>query len=115
MVTSAPACAADGKTAVNDGGGTSVNGRPLLDCSETVTTTLPLVAPDGTGTWMLFVLQLLGVAWTPLNITVLVDCVAMKLLPAIVTVSFRWAAEGDSDVSAGGPNTVKDAPLLVTL
>jgi hypothetical protein len=50
-----------------------------------------------------------------LNVTVLVDWVAMKLLPAIVTVSFRWAAEGDSDVNAGGPNTVKDAPLLVTL
>jgi hypothetical protein len=36
-----------------------------------VTITLPVVAPDGTGTVMLVVLQELGVAAVPLNLTVL--------------------------------------------
>ena len=45
---------------------------PLLATPPTVTTTFPLVAPAGTGTAMLVALQLVGVAATPLNFTVLV-------------------------------------------
>ena len=51
----------------------------------TVTTTEPVVAPLGTGTTMLAALQLVGVAAVPLNVTVLVPCVAPKFAPAIVT------------------------------
>jgi hypothetical protein len=45
---------------------------PLLATPPTVTTTLPLVAPFGTGTTMLVALQLVGVPAVPLNVTLLV-------------------------------------------
>jgi hypothetical protein len=44
---------------------------PLLATPFTVTTTLPVVALDGTGTVMLVSLQLVGVPATLLNVTVL--------------------------------------------
>src|SRR6202521_4852517 len=59
--------------------------RPLLTTPLTVTTTLPVVAPLGTGAVRLVALQLVGVATVPLNMTVLVPCVAPKFAPAIVT------------------------------
>jgi hypothetical protein len=61
-----------------------VNVVPLLAIPPDVfTTTLPVVAPDGTGTTMLVTLQPDGVAAVPLNVTVLV--VEPKFAPAIVT------------------------------
>src|SRR5438309_6777831 len=59
--------------------------RPLLATPPTVTTTLPVDAPLGTGTMMLVALQLVGAAAVPLNLTVLVPCVAPKFAPVIVT------------------------------
>jgi len=53
-------------------GGMTVNAIPLLGTPPTATTTLPVVAPLGTGTMMLVALQLVGVAGVPLNVTVLV-------------------------------------------
>ncbi len=58
---------------------------PLLARPPTVTTTLPVVAPAGTGTTMLVADQLVGVAVVPLNVTVLVPFVAPKFVPVIVT------------------------------
>src|SRR5229473_1355328 len=58
---------------------------PLLATPPTVTTTFPLVAPAGTGATMLVAPQLVGVAAVPLNVTVLVPCVAPKFAPLIVT------------------------------
>jgi hypothetical protein len=52
--------------------GPTVNGTPLLLVPETITTTLPVVAPMGTGTTILELLQLVGTANTPLKLTVLV-------------------------------------------
>ena len=52
--------------------GATAKGTPLLDRPPTVTTTFPVVAPEGTGTTMLVLLQLVGVAAVPLNVTVLV-------------------------------------------
>ena len=49
----------------------TVNNTALLAAPFTVTTTLPVVAPAGTGTTMLAALQLVGVAAVPLNVTVL--------------------------------------------
>lgn len=66
-------------------GGITVKPTPLLATPPTVTTTFPVVAPVGTGTTMLVALQLVGVAATPLNVTVLVPCDAPKFVPAIVT------------------------------
>lgn len=58
---------------------------PLLATAFTATTTLPVVAPVGTGTTMLVGPQLLGVEVVPLNFTVLVPCVDPKFIPVIVT------------------------------
>jgi hypothetical protein len=44
----------------------------LLATPPTVTTTLPVVAPAGTGTTMLLADQVVGVAAVPLKVTVLV-------------------------------------------
>jgi hypothetical protein len=46
---------------------------------------LPEVAPFGTGTSILVELHAVGAAATPLNVTVLVPCIAPKLVPEIVT------------------------------
>jgi hypothetical protein len=68
------------------GAGTpTVKLTPLLATPPTVTTTLSVVAPEGTGTTMVVVLQLVGVAFVLLNVTVLVPWVAPKFAPAIVT------------------------------
>jgi hypothetical protein len=57
----------------------------LLAWPPTVTTTLPVVAPAGTGTTMLVALQLVGVASVPLNVIVLAPWVAPKFVPVTVT------------------------------
>lgn len=66
-------------------GAVTVKGTPLLAWPATVTTTLPVVAPEGTGTMRLKLLQLVGVAGTPLKVTVLAPCVPPKVEPVIVT------------------------------
>src|SRR5713226_7732034 len=88
---------------------------PLLATPPTVTTTFPVVAPVGTGAAMLVPLQLVGVAVVPLNVTVLVPCVAPKFAPVIVTgvltapdVGFRFMMLGADDV------TVKLDPGIAT-
>src|SRR5258708_36820165 len=58
---------------------------PLLAMPPTVTTTFPVVAPGGTGAPMPVALQFAGVAAVPLNLTVLLPCVAPKFTPVIVT------------------------------
>jgi hypothetical protein len=86
IVTSVPASPLVGfKLAMLGGGGVTVKPTPLLATPPTVTTTVPVVAPVGTGTVMLVPLQLVGVAATPPNVTVLVPCVAPKFVPVIVT------------------------------
>ncbi len=66
--------------------GITVKPTPLLTTPPTVTTTFPVVAAGGTVTPMLVALQELAVpADTPLNVTVLVPCVAPKLVPVIAT------------------------------
>ena len=86
IVTDVPTAPDVGVRLVMVGGGTvTVKLTPLLATPPTVTTTLPVVAPVGTGTAMLVALQLVGVAAVPLNVTVLVPCVAPKFVPVIVT------------------------------
>lgn len=57
----------------------------LLLPLATVKVKLPVVAPLGTWTTMPVLLQLTGVAATPLNVRVLVPCDAAKPVPAILT------------------------------
>jgi len=87
----------------------------LLAVPPTVTTTLPVVAPVGTGTTMLVALQLVGVAVVPLNFTVLVPFVEPKFVPVIVTDAPTRADVGFKLVILGaGVVTVKATPLLAT-
>lgn len=85
IVTDAPTGAPPGLIFAILGVGRTVNAKPLLAAPDTVTTTFPVVAPLGTRTAMLVLLQLVGVAAVPLKVTVLVPWVAPKLVPVIVT------------------------------
>jgi hypothetical protein len=73
---------------------------PLLDTPPTVTTTLPVVAPAGTGTTTFVALQIVGVAAVPLNVTVLDPCVEPKFVPVMVTEAPTAPELGDSFVIA---------------
>ena len=53
------------------GDGMTVKLLPLLFTPLANTTTLPVVAPDGTGTFMAEAVQLVGAPAVPLNLTVL--------------------------------------------
>jgi hypothetical protein len=87
-----------------------VKTTPLLATPATVTTTLPVVAPAGTGTTMLVALQLVGVAAVPLNVTVLVPCVAPKFAPVIVTGVASAALAGEiPEIEGGGARTQNDS------
>ena len=65
--------------------GLTVKLFPLLAVPDTVTTTLPVVAPDGAGATIFVELQLVGVAVVPLNLTVLLPWLDPKFEPLIVT------------------------------
>src|SRR5256712_237286 len=114
MVMDTPTAPLVGASDVMVGVGNTVNASPLLATPPTVTTTLPVVAPAGTGTTMLVAAQLVGVAVVPLNLTVLVPCVAPKLVPVIVTDVPAGPLVGASDVIAGGTVTVNAEPLLAS-
>lgn len=90
--------------------GVTVNDTPLLGVPFTVTTTLPVVAPLGTGTTMEVVAQLVGVALVPLKDTVLDPCVAPKLVPEMVTDVPIGPEVGETPLMLGP--TVKFTPLL---
>jgi hypothetical protein len=90
----------------------TVKGSRLLGAPPTVTTIFPLVAPLGTGTDMLVLLQLMGVAAVPLKVTVLVPCVAPKLAPFKSTTAPTTPAPGENVLITGAPLTVNSTPLL---
>lgn len=86
---------------------------PLLTWPPTVTTTLPVVAPAGTGTVMLVALHAVGVPVVPLNVTVLLPWLAPKFAPAIVVEDPTIPEAGVRLVMLGGGIvTVKLMPLL---
>jgi len=77
-----------------------------------VTTTLPVVAPVGTGTAILVADQVVGVSAVPLNLTVLVPCVAPKFVPVIVTAVPTGPVVGVRFVNVGATGTVYVSALL---
>ena len=85
IVTTAPTGPELGVRLVMLGVGKTVKLTPLLGTPFTVTTTLPVVAPAGTGTLIEVLAQVVGVAVVPLNVTVLVPWLVPKLVPLIVT------------------------------
>jgi hypothetical protein len=92
----------------------TVNVTPLLAVPPTVTTTLPVVAPLGTGAVMLVALQAVGVAAAPLKVTVLVPWLAPKFVPVIVTGVVTAPEGGFRLVMFGVLPTVKVIALLAT-
>ena len=121
MVTEVPTGPDVGFRLVMLGATVTVKVTPLLATPPTVTTTLPVVAPVGTGTAMLVVPQLVGVAVVPLNVTVLVPCVAPKFAPAIVTdvptgpdVGFRLVMLGAGVVTAKFTVLLATPPTVTT-
>jgi hypothetical protein len=79
IVTSVPAGPDCGDRLLIDGGGVTVNVPATVGTPLIVRTTSPVVAPLGTVTVMLVSLQETAIpASTPLNVTVLVSCVAPK-------------------------------------
>jgi hypothetical protein len=85
---------------------------PLLAAPATVTTTGPEATPAGTGATMPVSPQLVGVAMTPLKATVLVPCVAPKLVPVTVTDVPTGPEAGVKLLIFGV--TVKVTPLLTS-
>src|SRR4029077_20725369 len=112
IVTDVPTGPLVGARLVRLGGTVTVKLTPLLARPPSVTTTLPVVAPAGTGATMLVADQLVGVAVVPLNLTVLVPCVAPKFVPVIVTGVPTGPTVGPRLVRLGGTVTVKLTPLL---
>ena len=114
IVTGAPTAPLVGDRLVMLGAATTVKFTPLLFTPLALTTTLPVVAPLGTGATIEVALQLVGVAEVPLKLTVPVPCVAPKLVPVIVTDPPTAPLVGDRLVMLGAATTVKLTPLLFT-
>jgi len=110
IVTEAPTTPDGGDRLVILGVGSTVNETPLLTTPPTVTTTLPVVAPFGTGTVIVPALQLLGLAVVPLNVTV--PCVEPKFVPLMVMGVPTAAEVGERPVMFGVSMTVKGTPML---
>jgi hypothetical protein len=82
--------------------GMTVNGTALLASPPTVTTTLPVVAPLGTGTTILVAVQLVAIpAPMPLKATVPDPWLAPRLLPVMVTAVPTVPEVGDRLVMLG--------------
>src|SRR5438132_7349915 len=88
--------------------------KPALATPLAVTTTLPVVAPAGTGATIEVALQLAGVATVPLNVTALVPWVEPKLPPAMVTDAPTAPELGDKLLMLRTASTVNDTPALST-
>ncbi len=110
IVTAAPTIPDATDRLVMLGAETTVKLTPLLALLETVTTTLPVVAPEGTVVTKLVALQLVTLAVVPLNFSVLVPCDEPKVVPDIVTDA-PTAPEVIERLAMCGV-TVKFTPLL---
>jgi hypothetical protein len=115
-VTDVPTGPVVGLTLMMLGGGVTVKSTPLLATPPTNTTTLPVVAPCGTGTVMLVLLQLDDLDCVPLNWTKLeiVPTVGPKFVPVMVTMPPMGPDVGLMLVMLGGGVTVKSTLLLAT-
>jgi hypothetical protein len=102
IVTDAPAEAAIDETLEITSAGLTVNGVPLLASPLTVTTTFPLLAPEGTDAVMVVGPQNQMLAASPLKVTVLLPRTVPKLLPLMVTVLPGDAKGGEIPVTTGG-------------
>src|SRR5947208_10017433 len=114
MVTEVPTPPEVGDRLVMLGAVETVKLTPLLATPPTLTTTLPVVAPVGTGATIEVALQLVGVAAVPLKVTVLLPWVAPKFEPAMVTEVPTGPEVGDRLVMLGAAEDVTLTPLVAT-
>ena len=115
MVTDVVAGPAVGLMLVIPGPDVTVKTIELADTPPTVTTTIPVDAPVGTVTTMAAEDQLVGDAGVPLNVTVLVPCIAPRFEPAIVTDAPTGPIGGLRLVITGAKETMKGTALLEVL
>src|SRR5258708_17625875 len=102
MVNDVPAVPLVGEMVLMTGGGPgTVRFDPLLAQPFTVTTTVLVVAPLGTETWMLETPQDVGVNAVLFNVTVLFPCDGPNPAPLMVTVVPTAAVLGDKTVMTG--------------
>jgi hypothetical protein len=112
IVTDAPTAPVVGERLVMAAGATTVNVTPLLLTLDTRTTTLPVVALPGTVATRLVLDQLVVVAVTPLNVTVLVPFVDPNPVPVMVTAAPAGALVGDSDEITGAASAATTTPRM---
>jgi hypothetical protein len=93
----------------------TVKVTPLLATVATLTTTGPVVAPEGTGATIRLLLQLVGVARVPLNVRVLVPCAGPKFEPLMATAVPIGPEGGDRVVIEGAPKTTLTVVVLAAL
>ena len=93
-------------------GRVTVKVTPALDCPpDVLTTTGPVVAPDGTFVWISSLSQLVVDAVVPLKVTVPVR--SPKLDPSMVTLASTSPEFGSSrEITGAGVVTVKVTPAL---
>jgi hypothetical protein len=114
IVTAAPTAPLVIERPVMLGGATTVKLDPLLFTPLANTTTLPVVAPDGTVTATLVAPQLVTLAVVPLKLTAPLPWLEPKPVPAIVTGAPTAPVVIERLVILGAATTVKLDPLLVT-
>jgi hypothetical protein len=95
-----------GDIPVMDSASMRVNVTELLASPPTVTTTGPVVVPEGTVNVMAVLLHALVVTVTPLTWSVLEPWLVPKLVPFTVTVPPMGAAGGDKLVMTTGGSAV---------
>jgi len=111
IATTVPARPDAGDTPVMTGASVTVKGKPLVTIPLALTTTLPVVAPEGTTTVMDVAVQLFAAACVPLKVTV-PDM--PKFDPERTTWDPTGPAGGDSCVRMGlVPGTVNGTQLLL--
>jgi hypothetical protein len=110
MVMGVPTAAVVNDNVLMNGPGAKLT--PLLAIPLAVTTTFPGVAPIGTGTTMLVLLQLVGCPGVPLKVTVPVPWLEPKFNPVIVSGPPSANVLADKEVITGA--AVNNTPLLAT-
>jgi hypothetical protein len=115
IVTDAPIAPEVGDRLVSVGVARTLNDTPFVETPLAFTTTLPVVAPDGTTATIDEVLQLvMEVAAVPLNFTPPLPCDEPKFVPVIVTEAPTAPEIGDKLVSVGVASTVNETPFVET-
>ena len=114
MVTAAPTIPKVTDKLEMLGVGSTVNAIPFVLTPLAFTTTLPVVAPDGTVTATLVALQLVTTAAVPLKLTDPLPCVEPRFDPEIVTAAPTAPEVTDRLEILGVGSTVNAIPFVLT-